>query len=151
MRSMMIASVVAISLGAPARAWEARVANVESRLRQRRTSADARQWIKPGWAKKIKNSDEKVAWSETRAGKKYVFGVGLAQNIDNPALRLSIAEDRARASILSAVGTIETSTAAASGGKIVVTESLGTLTGAEVLDWYLNRAGDLYALAVLIQ
>lgn len=61
-----------------------------------------------------------------------MFGVGLARGVDNPALRASAAADRARASLLEVQGG-------------------ASLEGSEILDWHLDRRGDMYALAVLIR
>jgi hypothetical protein len=113
-------------------AWEATAAGVEKRLLSRPSPAAARQKSKPRWARKIKAPEEKVSWTETYKGKTYLFGVGLVRNVDNPGLRVTAAQDRARASLLE--------------GK----ES-GELEGSRILDWYLTRAGDMYALAVLIR
>lgn len=131
MRFALIAVAVILS-GVPARAWEAKASGVEKRLSRRPSPAGARQRSKPGWARKIDGPLDKVHWSESYRGKTYVFGVGLVRGIDNPGLRLIAAQDRARASLLE-------------------TKSSGTLEGSQILDWYLNRSGDMYALAFLIR
>ncbi|MBI2788927.1 MAG: hypothetical protein HYX59_09630 [Elusimicrobia bacterium] len=115
---------------APARAWEAKAAKVAERLSRPRTPAAARQWRKPGWARKIHAPEDRVFWTEAHGGKTFVFGVGLARGVDNPGLRATAAADRARASLLE--------------GK-----EGALLEGSEILDWYLDRRGDMYALAVL--
>jgi len=119
-------------LSVPARAWEAKASGVEKRLSSRLTPAAARQRSKPGWARRIKAPDEKVRWTETYQGRTFVFGVGLARDIDNAGLRVTAAQDRARASLLEE-GATE-----------------GKLEGSRILDWYLSRSGEMYALAVLI-
>lgn len=129
---LAVLSAALLCAPAPVRAWEAKASKVAERLSRPRTPAAARQWRKPGWAKKIAAPEEKVFWSERLGGKTYVFGVGLVRGVDNPGLRASAAADRARASLLE--------------GK----ES-ARLEGSEILDWYLDRAGDMYALAVLIR
>ncbi|MDD5302274.1 MAG: hypothetical protein PHS14_04120 [Elusimicrobia bacterium] len=131
---LTIAVLAAVFLIAPApsRAWEAKASKVAERLRSPRTPADARQRRKPGWAKKIRSPEDKVRWSVGHGGKTYLFGVGLVRGVDNPGLRVTAAEDRARACLLE-------------------TKSSGTLEGSQILDWYLNRRGDMYALAVLIR
>lgn len=128
---LLVAAVLTIS-SPPARAWEAKAKNVAERLSRPRTPAAARQWRKPGWARKIKAPEDKVFWTEAREGKTFVFGVGLVRGVDNPGLRASAAADRARASLLE--------------GK-----EGALLEGSEILDWYLDRRGDMYALAVLIR
>ncbi len=135
MRASLVV-LVAVLLGAavpvPARAWEAKASGVAERLSRPRTPADARQRKKPGWAKRVSAPEEKVFWSETFGGRTYSFGAGLARGIDNPGLRATAAGDRARASLLGA-------------------ETSGVLEGSEILDWYLDRRGDMYALAVLVR
>ncbi len=129
---VLLAVFAALCLCAPASAWEAKAAKVAARLSVPRTPAAARQWRKPGWAKKIRAPEEKVAWSESRGGKTYLFGVGLVRGVDNPALRATMAGDRARASLLE-------------------DKASAALEGSEILDWYLDRRGDMYALAVLVR
>lgn len=128
---LLIAAVLLLP-APPARAWEAKAAKVAERLSRPRTPEAARRWRKPGWARKIKAPEDKVFWTEAHGGKTFVFGVGLVRGVDNPGLRASAAADRARASLLE--------------GK----ES-ALLEGSEILDWYLDRSGDMYALAVLIR
>jgi hypothetical protein len=131
---MRLALILSVLLpGIPARAWEAKAAGVESRLNAHPSPSAARQRSKPGWARKIKSPEQKVRWSETYKGKTYIFGVGLARDIENAGLRVTAAQDRARASLLE------------------VDKTSGTLEGSQILDWYLNRSGDMYALAVLIR
>lgn len=130
--ALSLIAAVLLGLASPARAWEAKASKVAERLSRPRTPAAARQWRKPGWTKKIRAPEDKVFWSERLGGKTYVFGVGLVRGVDNPGLRASAAADRARASLLE--------------GK----ES-ARLEGSEILDWYLDRRGDMYALAVLIR
>jgi len=115
---------------APVLAWEAKASKVASRLAAPRNPSAARYWRKPGWAKKISSPDERISWTENYQGATYVFGVGLVRGVQNAGLRLSAAEDRARASLLE--------------GK-----EGAALEGAEILDWYLDRRGDMRALAVL--
>lgn len=129
MRLSLALLILAFS-AAPARAWEARAAKVEARLKSPRSPSNARQWRKPGWAKKISSPEERVSWTEVHEGKTYVFGVGLVRGVKNAGLSAPAAADRARASLLE--------------GK----ES-GELEGAEILDWYLDRRGGMHALAVL--
>lgn len=128
---VVLAAVLSFS-PVPARAWEAKAAKVAERLSRPRTPAAARQRRKPGWARKIKAPEDKVFWTESLGGKTYVFGVGLVRGVDNPGLRASAVADRARASLLE--------------GK-----EGALLEGAEILDWYLDRRGDMYALAVLVR
>ncbi|MBI2386783.1 MAG: hypothetical protein HYV14_12310 [Elusimicrobia bacterium] len=116
----------------PARAWEAKAGRVAERLSRPRVPPASPSWRKPGWAKKIRAPEDKVFWAEEHAGRTYVFGVGLVRGVDNPGLRASAAADRARASLLE--------------GK-----EGALLEGSEILDWHLDRRGDLYALAVLIR
>lgn len=125
-------AVLLLVCAPPARAWEARAARVAERLSRPRVPPASRRWRKPGWAKKIKAPEDKVFWTESLGGKTYVFGVGLARGVDNPALRASAAADRARASLLEGRESAE-------------------LEGSEILDWHLDRRGDMYALAVLIR
>jgi hypothetical protein len=132
MRFALALAFVLICASAPAFAWEAKAAKVAERLSRPRNPAAARQWRKPGWAKKIKAPEDRVFWTEAHGGKTYVFGVGLVRGVDNPGLRASAAADRARASLLE--------------GK-----DSAALEGSEILDWYLDRRGDMYALAVLIR
>ena len=128
----IVFAAVLLSSAVPARAWEAKAKKVAERLSRPRTPAAARQWLKPGWAKKIKAPEDKVFWTESLGGKTFVFGVGLVRGVDNPGLRASAAADRARASLLE--------------GK-----DGALLDGSEILDWYLDRRGDMYALAVLVR
>ncbi|MDP3542132.1 MAG: hypothetical protein Q8T11_06630 [Elusimicrobiota bacterium] len=130
--ALALAALVLLGAAGPARAWEAKASKVAERLSRPRTPATARQWKKPGWAKKIRSPEDKVFWSEKLGGKTHVFGVGLVRGVDNPGLRASAAADRARASLLE--------------GK-----EGALLEGAEILDWYLDRRGDMYALAVLVR
>jgi len=132
MRFALLLSLSVLS-AVPVRAWEAKASGVERRLKSAPTPAAARQKTKPGWARKISDPEAKVRWTETRAGKTYVFGVGLARGIDNAGLRLTAAQDRARASLLEADA------------------ASGTLEGSRILDWYLDKSGAMYALAVLIR
>ncbi len=130
---LLVAAVLSGALApAPARAWEAKAGKVAERLSRPRTPAAARQWRKPGWARKIKAPEDKVFWTAAHGGKTFVFGVGLVRGVDNPGLRASAAADRARASLLE--------------GK-----EGALLEGSEILDWYLDRRGDMYALAVLVR
>lgn len=130
--SLLLVAAVLLFSAPPARAWEAKAGKVAERLSRPRNPAAARQWRKPGWAKKIKAPEDKVFWTEDRDGKTFVFGVGLVRGVDNPGLRASAAADRARASLLE--------------GK-----EGALLEGSEILDWYLDRRGDMYALAVVVR
>lgn len=129
---LLLVAAVLLCAPAPARAWEAKAGKVAERLSRPRTPAAARQWRKPGWAKKIHAPEDKVFWTETLGAKTFVFGVGLVRGVDNPGLRATAAADRARASLLE--------------GK-----EGALLEGSEILDWYLDRRGDMYALAVLVR
>jgi hypothetical protein len=131
MRLALLAA--ALLLGTPARAWEAKASGVEKRLAAHPTPASARQRSKPAWARRIKAPEDQVRWTEAYRGKTYLFGVGLARGIDNAGLRVTAAQDRARAGLLEPG------------------EKSGELEGSQILDWYLNRSGDMYALAVLIR
>lgn len=128
----LLVAAVLLFAAPPARAWEAKAAKVAERLSRPRSPAAARQWRKPGWAKKMRAPEDKVFWTESLGAKTYVFGVGLVRGVDNPALRASAAADRARESLLE--------------GK-----EGALLEGSEILDWYLDRRGNMYALAVLIR
>lgn len=136
--SLLLVAAVLLFSAPPARAWEAKAAKVAERLSRPRTPAAARQWRKPGWARKIKAPEDRVFWTEAHGGKTFVFGVGLVRGVDNPGLRASAAADRARASLAAEKG-------GASAGEGV------PLEGSEILDWYLDRRGDMHALAVLVR
>ncbi len=148
MRSFLIALLAFLMPAVRARAWEASAAGVAERLRRAPSPSDSLQPAKPGWARLIDRPEERVHWAETHDGKTYVFGVGLARDIENPALRLASAEARARASLIERAGEVKTDVATLSDGQ-TITIKTAVINGARVLDWYLDRSGDLYALAVL--
>lgn len=128
--AVLIGGLLGAAAPMPARAWEAKASEVEARLKIPRSPSAARQKRKPGWAKKIHAPEDRVSWTESHEGKTYVFGVGLVSGVRNAALRATAAGDRARASLLEGKTSAE-------------------LEGSEILDWYLDRRGDMYALAVL--
>jgi len=149
--SLPLAVFAALFSCSLARAWEPRASEVEARLRSPRSFETARARTKPRWARRIGRPEEKVHWADSDGGKTYVFGVGLASgDIGSLALRVALAEDRARGSIVERVGEIQTSTTTLPDGRKVRIRT-AVLNGSEIVDWYLDASGDLYALAVLAE
>ena len=149
MRGILLLVLAALAV-VPAGAWEARVSDVDRRLREvqslsglRDILRNARQQRKPGWARRIKRADQPVYWTESAGGKTYHFGVGMVRGVKDPGLRLSAAQDRARASLAHALGSV-----AASSGTV---SAEAELSGSIPIDWYSDRTGALYALVVVVR
>jgi hypothetical protein len=145
----LLAVIAVLFSFASALAWEPRASEVEARLRSARSFEPARAQTKPRWARRINRPEQKVHWADADGGKTYVFGVGLASgDIGSLALRIALAEDRARGSIVERVGEVQISTETLPDGRLIKIRT-AVLNGSEIVDWYLDASGDLYALAVL--
>ena len=143
----MLIALLLLQSGVPASAWEAKAKNVEARLQSHPHPMTAPQLRKPGWARKIQRADKRVHWTQRYDGKLYLFGVGLVQGVDNAELRITAAEDRARASLADGLA----SPAPTPGPRPGETEKRveRVLLGSQILDWYLDGEGNMYALAVV--
>jgi hypothetical protein len=146
-RAPLIALLL-LQSGVPASAWEAKAKDVEARLRSHPHPMTAPQLRKPGWARKIKRADSKVAWSERYGGREYLFGVGLVSGVDNAELRITAAEDRARASLADALASPARTGEPPAAEPEKRVERI--VLGSQILDWYLDGRGDMYALAVVL-
>lgn len=147
----------------PARAWEAKAADVERRwtaLEEARASGKderaeavgkkAKSPKKPSWAATTKGAEQPSwlrgsYWTEEHQGKTYYFAVGVASKIRNPALRLTAAEDRARSELMHPLGKCESK----SSEGFSAVKCRAVLKGARILDWF-QAGDDLFALAVAV-
>jgi hypothetical protein len=136
----------------PARAWEAKAKDIEARLKSHPHPMGAPPARKPGWVKKVSLPKAKPYWVERWNGRSYLFGAGEVRDVENSALRVTVSGDRARASLALGIADLGLTPKGPEGEKPDERERRveQILIGSQVLDWYLEPDGRMYALSAVI-
>jgi len=136
----------------PARAWEAKAKDIEARLKSHPHPMVAPQGRKPGWVKKVSRPGAKSYWVERWNGKSYLFGVGDVRDVENSALRATVSGDRARASLAVGLEELGLTPKGFEGEKPEARDKRveAILIGSQILDWYLEPDGRMFALCAVI-
>jgi len=99
----------------------------------------AEQPAAPAWT-------NKTVWTHEEGGRQWVFAVGSKSGIRSTGLALSAAENRARAELNKFINGAKIESKKTKTGSSLSVISTGSVSGAEVIDWYRAKDGTTYAL-----